>query len=100
MLIREVVYYAWPASFEKHKFLALFNLRVKTLSEVAWLSRYKINGKKLVSLKPVVRTRRSYKRVGLIKRQQSFEGRAMCGHEVLMSLLTRANFLATHLLRQ
>ena len=31
-----------------------------------------INGKKLLSLKPVVRTRRSYNRAGLIKQQKSF----------------------------
>jgi hypothetical protein len=35
-----------------------------------------INGKKLFSLQPVVRTRGYYKRVGLIKRQKSFQGLA------------------------
>jgi hypothetical protein len=54
-----------------------------------------INGKKLLSLKPVIRTRRSYKRVGLIKRQESFQRLAVYGHEVLMFLQTRANFLKT-----
>jgi hypothetical protein len=48
------------------------------------------NGKKLLILKPVVRTRRSYKRAELIKRQKSLQGLAMYGHEVLMSLQTRA----------
>jgi hypothetical protein len=41
--------------------------------------------KKLLSLKSVVRTRRSYKGVGLTKRQKAFQGLAMFGHEVLMS---------------
>jgi hypothetical protein len=41
-----------------------------------------INGKKLPSLKPVVRTRRSYKQAGLVKQQKSFQGLAMYGHEV------------------
>jgi hypothetical protein len=39
-------------------------------------------GKQLLSLKPVVYTRRSYERVGLIKRQKSLQGLAMYGHEV------------------
>jgi hypothetical protein len=43
-----------------------------------------LRGKKLLSLKPVVRTRRSYKRAGLIKRQKSFQGLAMYGHEVFI----------------
>ena len=55
-----------------------------------------INGKKLLSLQPVVRTRRCYMRVRLIKRQKSFQGIAMYGHEVLMSLQTRAKFFGTH----
>jgi hypothetical protein len=55
-----------------------------------------INGKKLLSLKPGVRTRRSYKRLGLIKRQKSFQGLAMYGHEELMSLQTRAMIIGTH----
>jgi hypothetical protein len=55
-----------------------------------------IIGKKFLSLKPVVRTRRSYKRAGLIKRQKSFQGIAMYGHEVLMSLQKRAKLFATH----
>jgi hypothetical protein len=41
---------------------------------------------------PVVRTRKSYKIVGLLKRQKSFQGLTMYGHEVLMSLQTRAKF--------
>ena len=36
-----------------------------------------INGKKLLSLQPVVRTRGYNKRVGLIKRQKSFQGLAI-----------------------
>jgi hypothetical protein len=55
-----------------------------------------INGKQLFSLKPVVRIWRSYKRVELIKRQKSFQGFAMYAREVLISLQTRAKFLATH----
>jgi hypothetical protein len=51
--------------------------------------------KKLISLKPVVRTRRSYKKAGLIKQQKSFKGLAMYGHEALMSLQTRA-IVRTH----
>jgi hypothetical protein len=47
---------------------------------------YKTISKKLLSLKPVVRTQRSYKRAGLIKRQKSFQGLTMYGHEVLMSI--------------
>jgi hypothetical protein len=54
--------------------------------------------KKLLSLKPVVTTRRNYRRVGLIKRQKSFRGLAIYGHEVLMSLQTRATFFGTHVL--
>jgi hypothetical protein len=57
---------------------------------------YSINGKKLLSLKPVVRTLRSYKRAGLIKRQKYFQGLAMYDHEVLMSLQMRAKFLGIH----
>ena len=49
-----------------------------------------INGKKLLSLKPVVRTRRSYNRAGLIKQQKSFQGLAMYGHEVF-DVLTKAS---------
>jgi hypothetical protein len=55
-----------------------------------------INGKKLLSLKPVIKTRRSYKRAGLKKRQNSFKGLAMYGHEVLMSLQTRSKLFGTH----
>jgi hypothetical protein len=51
---------------------------------------YLINGKKLLSLKPVVRTRRSYNRAGLIKLQKSFQGLAMYGHEVF-DVLTKAS---------
>jgi hypothetical protein len=40
--------------------------------------------KKFASLRPVVRTRRSYKR--LIKRQKSLQRLAKYGHEMLMSL--------------
>jgi hypothetical protein len=49
-----------------------------------------INGRKLLSLKPVVRTLRSYKRAGLIKRRKSFQGLAMYGHEVF-DVLTKAS---------
>ena len=48
------------------------------------------NGEKLLSLQPVVRTRRYYKRVRLIKQQKYFQGLEMYGHEVLMTLQTRA----------
>jgi hypothetical protein len=48
-----------------------------------------IIGKKLLSLKPVVMTRRSYNRAGLIKQQKSFQGLAMYGHEVF-DVLTKA----------
>jgi hypothetical protein len=41
-----------------------------------------IIGKKLPSLKPVVKTRRSYNRAGLTKQQKSFQGLAMYGHGV------------------
>ena len=54
-----------------------------------------INGKKLLSLQPVVRC---YKRVRL-KTAKAFQGLAMYGHEVLMSLQTRAKFFnVTHFL--
>jgi hypothetical protein len=53
-----------------------------------------LNGTKLLSLKPVVRTRRSYQWVGYIKKKKSFPGLTMYSHEVLMSLQTRANFLS------
>jgi hypothetical protein len=53
---------------------------------------------KLLSLKPVVRSQRSYKRVGLVKRQISFQGLAMYGHKVLMSLQTQAKFSETQFL--
>jgi hypothetical protein len=49
-----------------------------------------IIGKKLLSFKPVVRTRRSYNRAGLIKQQKSFQGLAMYGHEVF-DVLTKAS---------
>jgi hypothetical protein len=52
--------------------------------------------KKLLSLKPVVRTRRSCKRVGLMKQQNSFQGLVMYGHEVLMSLQMRTKFFGSH----
>jgi hypothetical protein len=55
-----------------------------------------IIGKTLLSLKPVVRTRRSYKRAGLMKQQKSFQGLAIYGHEVLMSLQKRAKLFGTH----
>ena len=57
-----------------------------------------INGKKLVSLQSVVRTRRYYKRVRLIKQQKSVQRLATYGHEVLMSLQARAKFFGTHFL--
>jgi hypothetical protein len=47
-------------------------------------------GKKLLTLKPVVRTLRSYKKARLIKRQKSFQGLAMYGHEVF-DVLTNAS---------
>jgi hypothetical protein len=56
---------------------------------------HKLMAKKLFSLKPVVRARRSYQRVGLEKRQKSLQGLAMYDHEALMSLQTRAKFLET-----
>jgi hypothetical protein len=46
--------------------------------------------KKLLSLKPVVRTRSSYKRAGLIKQQKSFQGLSMYGHE-MFDVLTKAD---------
>jgi hypothetical protein len=46
--------------------------------------------KKLLSLKPVVRTRRYYETAGLIKRQKPFQGLAMYGHEVF-DVLTKAS---------
>jgi hypothetical protein len=49
-----------------------------------------IIGKKLLSLKLVVKTQRSYKRAGLIKRQKSFQGLAMYGHEVF-DVLTKGS---------
>jgi hypothetical protein len=55
---------------------------------------------KLLSLKPVVRTRRSYKRAGLIKRQSSSQGLAMYGHGVMMSLQKRAKLFGTHFLSE
>ena len=51
-----------------------------------------INGKKLLSLQPVERTRRYYKRVRLIEEQKSFQGLTTYGHEVLMSLQTEKFF--------
>jgi hypothetical protein len=51
-----------------------------------------INGNKLLSLKTVVRTRWSYNRAGLTKRQKSLQGLAMYGHEVF-NVLTRASKL-------
>jgi hypothetical protein len=53
-------------------------------------------GKTLLNLMPVIRTRISYWRAGLRKRHQSFQGLAMYGHEVLMSLQTRAKLFGTH----
>jgi hypothetical protein len=58
--------------------------------------KLKIIGKKLLSLKPVVRTRRSYKIAGLIKRQKSFQRLAMYGHEVMTSLQKRAKLFGIH----
>jgi hypothetical protein len=57
-----------------------------------------INDKKFFILKPVVRTQRSYKRVGLIKRQKSCQGLVMFGHEMLISLQMRAKLFETHFL--
>jgi hypothetical protein len=59
-------------------------------------SYYLLLANKLLSLQPVVRTRRCYTIVGLVERQKSFQGLATYGHEVLMSLQTRATFLGTH----
>jgi hypothetical protein len=55
-----------------------------------------IVGKTLLSLKPVVRTLRSYKKAGLTKRQKSFQELAMYGYEVMMSLQKRAKLFGTH----
>jgi hypothetical protein len=66
------------------------------LAETASIDIYHIISKKHVSLKPGVRTRRSYNRAGLIKEQKSFQGLAMYGHEVLMSLQKRAKLFGTH----
>jgi hypothetical protein len=55
-----------------------------------------INSKKLLILQSVVRTQRSHKRVGLKKTAKSFQGLAIYGHEVLISLQTRAKILGTH----
>jgi extradiol dioxygenase family protein len=50
--------------------------------------------KKLMSLKPVLRTRRSYTReLDLENGKKSFQAVAMYGHEVLMSLQMQAKFL-------
>jgi hypothetical protein len=49
-----------------------------------------ITGKKLLSVKSVVRTRKSYKKAGLIKQQKSFQGLAIYGHEVF-DVLTKAS---------
>jgi hypothetical protein len=58
----------------------------------AQLRRHRViqiqHGKKLLSLEPVVRTRRSYERVGLIKRQKSFQGLAVYSHELSVDVLT------------
>jgi hypothetical protein len=51
---------------------------------------------KLLSLKLVVTTPSSYQWVGYTKRQKSFQGLAIYGHEVLMSLQRRAKFLGTY----
>jgi hypothetical protein len=51
-----------------------------------------INGKKRLSLKPVVRTLRSYTTAGLIKQQKSVQELAMYGHEVF-DVLTKASKL-------
>jgi hypothetical protein len=57
-----------------------------------------IIGKKTSQFKAsCLRTRRNYKGAGLIKRQKSFQGLAMYGHEVLMYLQTRAKLFGTHL---
>jgi hypothetical protein len=75
-----------------------------SLNLVTWLFQSRVsqrklmasNGKKLLSLKLVARTRISYQWVGYRKPQTSFQGFAIYGHQVLMSLQTRANFLGTH----
>jgi hypothetical protein len=55
-----------------------------------------IMGKKLLSLKPVVRTRRSYERAELTKRHNSFQRLAVYSHEVLTSLQTRGEVFGAH----
>jgi hypothetical protein len=54
------------------------------------VNQLSIIGKKLLSLKPVVRTRKSYNRAGLIKQQNSFQGLTMYGREVF-DVLTKAS---------
>jgi hypothetical protein len=56
----------------------------------------KIKGKKLLSSQLVVWIRGWYKRFGLKKRQKSFK---VYGHEIFMSLQTRAKFFGTHILK-
>jgi hypothetical protein len=80
----------------------LYNHSINFHKIVYWSIQYhrlrktaNIIGQKLLSLKPVVRTRRSYKRAGLIKRQKSFQGLATYGHEMLMSLQMRAKLIGT-----
>jgi hypothetical protein len=63
---------------------------VKTWVLMCTDAKLDIIGKKLLSLKPVMRTRRSYNRAGLIKQQKSFQGLAMYGHEVF-DVLTKAS---------
>ena len=54
---------------------------------------YIIIGYKFLSPQPVVRTRRYFIRVRLLKRQKSFEGIAIYGDEVLTSLQDARNVL-------
>jgi hypothetical protein len=64
----------------------MYRAKLADLAEAMLAINKCIIGKKLLSLQPIVRTQRSYKRAGLIKRQKSSQGLAMYGHEVLMSL--------------
>jgi hypothetical protein len=91
-----------PPSLTLRQLFQLYNFHRKVATSSLLYSSYKLRktaniiGKELLSSKPVLFTRRSYNRAGLTKRQKSFQGLAMYGHEVLMSLRTRAKFFGTH----
>jgi hypothetical protein len=72
----------------KEIFAPTFKTLPAPLTDFGMNANELINGKKPLSFKPVVRTRRSYKRAALMKRQKSFQGLAMYDHEVLMPLKT------------